>query len=733
MSTQLAAQAQRPLAAPSTVPTMSAIDPVKMLNKYKWALLASAVVGAIIGVAAHFVLLRVYPIWKPTALLRCYAPRTGTDPTGAMSTQSIEELRQFMATEARIVTGDRVLDRVAKNPQLQSRATKWAAGFWEVDSNGVRGFNNLKALEDLKDIVKARVVPMSSLVELSVSWRDKSDATTILEILTDTYILEATEQAKGISREVVDALRSTVTRLETEIAGLVSQRSALMANLGTAGSVSERSESERARLNLLEQDRIEKSNSLTALAEEIAGMQERANSSTGDKYTDDMRAEAMRDPQVMAAQGRLQEVERARISLLELDYASDHRIIKSYDSQISASRQALDAAEREALDRTFKGRLDRLNADHRAVGEQFAQVEQKIDAVNKVLAGARAVNNQIEDLSQRIQLAESRRAETSSQLTQIQTIADMESSRRVMIQQKAQQPNKLSFPKIELMLLAGVLLTVLATGGTFFARELVDQRVKSPADIGIIPRTRLFGWIPDAAEDPESGGATETAFRDRSRGVVAESFRQLRGVLLKRAYQAGHKTVVVMAGLPGSGATTVACNLALAAAAADRRVLLIDANMRRPGVHKVFGAVEAPGLADVLSREATLDGAIQGSSVPGLDILSAGSRERRIVERLSTDAMSDLLAKAKATYDLVLIDVAPAIVAGDGVALASRCDASILVVRAFGEKRGMVARVKNELSDTRSEFLGVVVNAVRAATGGYIKGNIKTAAEYQKI
>lgn len=733
VSTQLASQAPRQLAAPSTVPTMSAIDPVKLLNKYKWALLASAVVGAVIGLAAHFVLLRVYPVWKPTALLRCYPPRTGTDMAGTMSNASIEELRQFMATEAKIMTGDFVLGRLAKNPQLQSRATKWASQFMETDSNGVRGFNNLKALEDLKDLVRSRVVPMSSLVELSVSWRDKENATTILEILTDTYIIVATEQANDMGRELIDALRSTQTRLDTEIAGLIAQRSQLIANLGSAGSVSARSESERARLNLLEQDRIEKSNGMTAIAEEIAGMQERANSSTGDKYTDDMRAESMRDPQVMEAQGRLQEVERARQSLLDRGYDPGHRIIKSYDSQILASRQALDAAQREALDRTFRGRLDRLNADQRAIAEQLAQVEQKIEAVNKVIANARAVDNQIEDLTQRIQLAESRRAETNTQYTQYQTIVGMDSNRRVMVQQKAQLPNKLSFPKIELMLLAGVLLTVLATGGTFFVRELIDQRVKSPADIGIIPRTRLFGWIPDAAEDPESGGATETAFRDRSRGVVAESFRQLRGVLLKRAYQAGHKTVVVMAGLPGSGATTVACNLALAAAAADRRVLLIDANMRRPGVNKVFGAVEAPGLADVLAREATLSSSIQGTSVQGLDILAAGSREHRIVERLSTDAMSDLLSKAKATYDLVLIDVAPAIVAGDGVALASRCDASILVVKAFGEKRGMVARVKNELSDSRGEFLGVIVNAVRAATGGYIKGNIKTAAEYQKV
>jgi capsular exopolysaccharide synthesis family protein len=565
-----------------------------------------------------------------------------------------------------------------------------------------------------------------------VAWSDREDATTICQLLTDTYIQVLSEQTKFMSAESVDALTGTLARLETEIQGLAGQRAQLMNNAVAGGSVSSRQQSELENLRLLMQDRIEKSNLATALTEEVAGMRERANSAEGDKYTDDMRAEANRDQQVMEARAGLQQLERARTAFLGEGYGLDHRAIVNLDSQIIASQATLDAAIRDSLDRTFRARLERLSSDLRATNEQVSQADQKIEAVNKVISGARAIENQIQDLDQRIQLAQGRQAETQNQLQGIRTVTTMDSSRRVLVQQVAQSPNVLSFPKIELMLLAGIVLTVMVTGSTFFVRELIDQRVKGPADIGIIPRTRLLGWIPDAAEDPESGGATETAFRDRGKGVVAESFRQLRAVMLKRANQTGHKTVVIMSGLPGSGTTTVACNMALAAVAADRRVLLIDANLRRPGIHKVFAMNEAPGLADVLAKQSTLAGTIQKTAVDSLDVLSAGTKAARVVERLSTDGMSDLLAKARDEYDLILIDVAPAIVAGDGVALAGRCDASILVVRAFGEKRGMVARVKNELTDSRGEFLGVIVNAVRAATGGYLKGNIKTAAEYQK-
>jgi len=93
--------------------------------------------------------------------------------------------------------------------------------------------------------------------------------------------------------------------------------------------------------------------------------------------------------------------------------------------------------------------------------------------------------------------------------------------------------------------------------------------------------------------------------------------------------------------------------------------------------------------------------------------------------------MTQLIRDASAKYDLVLVDTAPAMVAGDGQALANRCDGVILVVRALAEKRGLVARIRDQLGDTRAEFLGVVINAVRASAGGYLKGNIRTSYEYQ--
>jgi capsular exopolysaccharide synthesis family protein len=212
--------------------------------------------------------------------------------------------------------------------------------------------------------------------------------------------------------------------------------------------------------------------------------------------------------------------------------------------------------------------------------------------------------------------------------------------------------------------------------------------------------------------------------------VLAESYRQIRAPMLKQMDLAGHKSVVVLAGMPGSGASTTVSNLAEAAAASGKRTLNIDANFRRPTQHKTFGVAETPGLSDVLAGQCSLSEAILRTDSERLAILPAGTAASRVVERLAGAQFGELLAAVGADYDAVFIDVPPVIVAGDGLSIANRCDASVLVTKAYAEKRGLVSRIRNELGDTRAEFLGVVVNGVKASAGGYLRGNIRASQEY---
>jgi capsular exopolysaccharide synthesis family protein len=242
---------------------------------------------------------------------------------------------------------------------------------------------------------------------------------------------------------------------------------------------------------------------------------------------------------------------------------------------------------------------------------------------------------------------------------------------------------------------------------------------------------RILGWLPSTDEDPVNTGPAETIFRDHSTGVVAEGFRKIRATIAKRLSASGHRSILFFSGMPESGATSVATNTAMAFASSDKRVLLIDANFRRPDLHRVFGLQESPGFADSLATGRDIRQIVQATTVPNLDLLAAGGKEHRVYERLATQSVTDILDAARNVYDIIIIDAAPFVVAGDCMALAHRVDATVLVVRATVETRGLVSRIRNELAEVRSEFLGVLVNAVKSAPGGYLKGNIKTAAGYQ--
>lgn len=733
MSGGLPAARPTAIAASQASPAPSAmggsIDPIKLVNKYKWLLAGAAVLGGVVGVGSHFLLLNLAPLWTPKAILKCLPAPSGDIVQNINLTSDIE-LSRFIQTQARIMTGDAVLQRLAESSQLRDQAKVWCKQFYKLDPNsGQEVFNTKAALEKLRDTVKARVIPQTSLMELSVAWRDRDDSTTVCRLVTDQYIKLITDESDDITRNMTKAFRDTIESVDKTMTQLKNKRESLIKD-EKVQSIDDARSQQAIELQAVKEVLLEKTQSREGLLKQLVPLQE-MNDKGDIVPPDDMLEEADRDPQVQESRSRVRLIETQRQMLINRGLSPDHRECRQNEVELKAARATSDEAQRRVVSKIFQGKLQQLQTGKSALEAQIEDLTTKQNKISARLIELTAIQTQLTDIARQMEGLQKQKEDNELGMRKTLATGDLPGARRVIVQDPARSPTEMTFPQIKLLAPAGMMLMVLLVGGTALVRELIDQRIKNPSDIAIIPRTRLLGWVPDAIEDPAGEGSVETAFRDRSRGIVAESFRQLRSSLNKRMQQAGHKTVLVLSGLPASGATSTVANLAMAYAAADRKVLVIDANFRRPGVHRVFGVAESPGLADVLGKQADYSACVQASGTANLDVMTAGSKEQRVLERLSTEAMGEVLAQARGTYDIVLIDVAPAIVAGDGLALAHRVDATALVVRAFGEKRGMVARIKNDLMDTRSEFLGVIVNGVRASSGGYMKGNIKAAHEYQ--
>jgi capsular exopolysaccharide synthesis family protein len=236
--------------------------------------------------------------------------------------------------------------------------------------------------------------------------------------------------------------------------------------------------------------------------------------------------------------------------------------------------------------------------------------------------------------------------------------------------------------------------------------------------------------VPDLQDDPSSAARVEMVVRDYPSSIIAESYRQCYSSLVQPFATSDISSVLIVGGMPESGSSSMASNLALTAVASGQRVALVDANFRRPRIADLFGIdSEEPGFGEVLSGEASLQEVLHETQ-EGFFVMTAGTAKSLTVERLSTSNFSTAISDLKKSVDVVFIDAPPLVVAGESLTMAGQVDATVLVARAYAEQKGLVARLIHQLSEQRSDFMGVILNRPRTIAGGYFRENFKAMASY---
>jgi capsular exopolysaccharide synthesis family protein len=724
---RLATGGAGPAPAAGAVPPPT-VDPFKILNKYKWVLLASALLGAFLGVGAHFALARFMPVYRPTVVFQCFLGQNNIRDSMQNDIVPKDDMERFMQTRVRIMSSPIVLRAVVEDRRLQSLAPTWTRRFIEGGS-----VNTRDALIRIQKDVSARMIPETRLIELGFSYREPREATAMVGLVKEAFLNFMQAMGREQFRAQLDALQAELTDITDEVERRTNERQQIITKQ-KLDSIDQRATETRDQLSLYNKELVDiRLNSRSASKKLEGYMAELRNPSGVPRYPDMMRSQVEKDPELGEMKRTISAIEADIAAMEEGGYTKDHRDYKRAEAALAGHNRKIEEMRERLLREQFNAEIDGMRTVLDQLAAQESDTLKRTEEFQAKLVDLTKFQAQIADIERITQTLTLTGAEYRSSINNLRALEKVAQGQGVSVIAAERIPDEMAFPKLTIVAPVVMLLFVSLIGGLVVLREIMDQRVKGPGDVAMIPRTRVLGLVPDASEDPTTGeGAVETAFRDKGKGAIAESFRQIRSTLTKRLQQAGHRTVVVMAGMPGSGATTTACNLAMASAGAGRKVLLIDANLRRPALHRVFGLQEGAGLVDLLSQGGTLESALQKTADGKLDVLTVGSRDKRMFELLSTEAMSQLLAEARGIYDLVLLDTAPAIVAGDGLALANKCDASVLVVKAYSEKRGMVARIRNELLEARAEFVGVVVNGVRAAAGGYLRRNIRAAADYHQ-
>jgi len=708
----------------------ASLDPVKLLRQhFPWLALAGLIGGGM-GWAAYEGLQRYMPTYTTQVIFQV---TEGLEGQLLNPTQSNREaVDRFMGTQVEIMRSDQVLTAVTLDPQVE--ATGWYRKFQKGSAaQGGGSFQARDAVRDLRENrISARVRPNTELMMLTASWRDDNESAILANAVARAYLEDLRKSGRAGTSDRREALNKRLTQLTLSLSASSNRRTQIIrtSKVDDGGSAGQAAQE----MLVLTASRAQANDMVINMEAELERYQLQIDGDQGINYPDEIRSTANNDPILREIDSRVATLRASERQLRQQGFGDQHPDMTSTVTAIRAQEEERAKQEEVILRKLFDGMIDQRRRQIDGAKANIADLSNKIEGLQGKKEDQLNAKLELDQLADQISRMETEKQTLESEMQSIDALQAMRSADRVLQRRQASANGDLAFPPpLYISIAMGAFGLSGLLGGLIVLREVLDQRVRGPADLALIPRMRILGVIPDVSEDPARPPQIETAFRDSPSGVISESFRQLRSPLAKRMMQAGHKSLLIVGGMPGSGATTVASNLSMCWAASDQRVLLVDANLRRPTVHKVFGLKDGPGLGDVLSGGSTLAQAAQPTSVKNLTVLSAGSpASRGVPERLASSAMAQLIAEAGAAYDMVIIDVAPAIVSGDGQALANRVDAVALVVRALAEKRGLVARLAGQFSDVRAEFLGVVVNGARASAGGYFKGNIKATHEYVK-
>lgn len=255
------------------------------------------------------------------------------------------------------------------------------------------------------------------------------------------------------------------------------------------------------------------------------------------------------------------------------------------------------------------------------------------------------------------------------------------------------------------------LLMAMATGtllavGAVFLLEALDDRIRTPSDIADVVGAQFLGLIPRVGT---RAGHRVSIVQDAP-SLMQEAFRTLRTTVVSSELMKEPRTLLIASAQEGEGKTHVASNLAAALSQAQYRVLLVDADLRRPSVHEHFGAPLEPGLSNVLTGAASLRQALRTTAVPGLTLLTGGTPTAHAPELLGSAVFGELCGVFQEHFDWIIVDSPPVLSVADARIVASRMQAAVLVASAGTSPARAVRRALDELQRAGGRVMGVVLN-----------------------
>jgi polysaccharide biosynthesis transport protein len=702
---------------------------VRVLVKRKWTVLACLVtIFSVVAIAS----LKMTPIYEASGSIAINKPDSGLVNFNNSPTFSVDYYDPTeMETEVKILQSDLLALQVIKELALDRRPEFGGKTPPALPSSLDLAPDPLQAdtghttalLGSFRGSLRVALAPNTHIIEVHYRSADKDLAATVVNTLMTTYTennfksrFDSTMQASDwLSKQLVDLQMKVETsqeklvhyQKEHEILGIDDKQNITTAKLDELNKALTTAESERmdkeSVYRLVQAGDIETISSAASTLDNAGGGQ------SGSSLLDILKGREA-DLKIQAAELNTQ------FGPAYPKLAQINNQIKEIDAQI--------VGESKKIAGKIKGQY--LAAVQREDMLHDALEKQKQEA-NKLNESAIEYSLLKRDLDTNRQLYEG----LLEKLKEAGVSAGLRSN-NFRIVDVARVPTGPIEPNIPRNLSFAFMLGLTSGVGLAFLLEGLDNTVRTTEQAQMISGLPPLGMIPLGSRTAREGASTkrlviatskeavELITQVRPQSQMAESYRALRTSLLLSNLGAPPKVIMITSALPQEGKTTTSINCAVVLAQKGIRVLLIDADLRRPSIHKTLGMGPRSGLSNVLTGSATLEQAITRSSIlPNLSVLPAGTPPPNPAELLASTNMRDVLDQLRGQYDHIVLDTPPTLSVTDAVVLSPRADAIVLVIRSGQTTKQALRRSRDILTQVNAKVSGVLLNAVDLSSPDY--------------
>ena len=682
----------------STDTTLS--EALVTLRKRRWLLIGAVLLGALYGLYKGLTQVKTFESFGRIEV------RTGSSNEYKLDAISSfdDDPQRKMQTEVAILTSDTLMARVARDLNLANDPNflgATPAAHRSMEDPSVRA----QTIAALQGGLKVSLVSKTDLVRISFSSLNPKLSADIVNQVVKDYIQRSYETRFASSKLISNYLVGQLGDLKDQVTASQDQVVELQRKLGTLGFDSSHNQ---IATSLDDLARAQGQARLARILAEsryrlLSGMDPNAMESSLDATPGAPAA------QLTALRGQLATA-KATFALNDTILAPKNPTELAERAQINELQKEVDAEQQRLLTQSRESfLLAKANEDQTTTALETQKSDAyklRDDLVNYTIKQREFESNRTlyEGLLQKLRTAGIQAGLESLEIDVVDTAVPPVSS---LV--KPESTFVLTYGSLGLVL--GVLLALVL--------ESLDTSLKSIAEIEQITELPSLAIVPRSKRStPDQLAALSPVERNvnvltQPKSQFTEAFRSLRTALMLSTVGHEPKLILFTSATPSEGKTTAASNLAVILAQSGTRVLLVDADLRRPNVHHRFGLNGKLGLSTVLSGQTTLENAVQAvTEVPGLDILASGPVPPFPTEMLASATMNEMLRHASTLYTHIVLDSPPILSVTDGVLLSRQVDACVLVVRHGKSSKHVVRRARDLLVRSGAPLAGIVLNAV---------------------